>query len=486
VALARRALGAGKPMVALKVGRSAAGRRAAMAHTGAVAGDDAVVDAALRQLGVVRARGLEELLVTAGLLATAPALRGRRMGVVSASGGACDIIADRAQEEGLELPDFAPGTIEELAEVLPPFTRAQNPVDVTGIGLAHAPRSRTRPVVRTLDAVTRDPNLDFVLNLGVLLPPQRPPDPSVLEQGIDQQAEIIARSPVPVVAVSTTCGDVTEYMRSVLAPRGLHLLAGLEFGLAAVGHAVRWEEWRSHRRREHRADGPGRAEAPAWVSGHPAGAWSETAGRRLLSLTGVPMVPADLARSAGEAELAAVRAGFPVALKVCGPGLAHKSELGAVALGVDSTAAVRAAYDRLRKVAAGQPGAEGVLVAPMRTAGQELLAGVTVDATFGPVLAVGLGGIWTEVLGDVALRVLPVDRTDALEMLGELRGAAVLRGARGREPVDLERVADVLVRLADAAALVGPSLRALEVNPLWCRGTAVEGLDVLVVTDKET
>jgi len=485
VALARRALEAGKPVVAVKVGRSVAGRRAALAHTGAVAGDDAVVDAALRQVGVIRARSLEELLVTAGLLATAPPLRGRRMGVVSASGGACDIIADRAQEEGLELPDFAPATVEELAEVLPPFTRAQNPVDVTGFGLAHAPAGRTRPVVRTLDAVTRDPNLDFVLNLGVLLPPLRPPDPSVLEQGIDQQAEIIARSPVPVVAVSTTCGDVTEYMRGVLAPRRLHLLAGLEFGLAAVGHAVRWEEWRGSLRPERRPEGPGRATAPAWVSGHPAGAWSETDGRRLLSLTGVPMVPAELARSAEEAELAAARAGLPVALKVSGPGLAHKSELGAVALDLDSPAAVREAYARLRQAAAGEPAVEGVLVAPMRTGGQELLAGVTVDATFGPVLAVGLGGIWTEVLRDVALRVLPVDRTDALEMLGELRGAAVLRGARKREPADLERIADALVRLAGAADLVGPSLRALEVNPLWCRGDEVEGLDVLVVTEGE-
>jgi acetate---CoA ligase (ADP-forming) len=197
------------------------------------------------------------------------------------------------------------------------------------------------------------------------------------------------------------------------------------------------------------------------------------------------MVPAELARSAGEAELAAARAGFPVALKVCAAGLAHKAELGAVALGVDSPAAAREAYDRLLLAAAGQPAVEGVLVAPMRTGGQELLAGVTVDATFGPVLAVGLGGIWTEVLRDVALRVLPVDRTDALEMLGELRGAAVLRGARGREPANLERIADALVRLAGAADLVGPSLHALEVNPLWCRGEAVEGLDVLVVTEGE-
>jgi acyl-CoA synthetase (NDP forming) len=484
-ALARRALDAGKPVVALKVGRSAAGRRVALAHTGAVAGDDAVVDAALGQLGVVRAGSLEELLVTAGLLGSAPPLRGRRMGVVTASGGACDIIADRAHEEGLELPDFAPGTVEALARVLPPFTNARNPVDVTGFGLAHELGLGT-PVVGALAAATRDPNVDFVLHLGVLVPPNPPPDPPALERLVDQQAEIIAASPVPVVLATTTCSDLSEYARGLLAPRRLHLLAGLELGLTAIGHAVRWEEWRSRRaprqhRHPHRAR---RARAPAWLSGHPAGPWPETDGRRLLALVGVPMVPAELARSGEEAAESAARLGFPVALKVCAARLPHKSDAGGVALGLSSGTAVRRAYSRIRQAAARVPDAvvDGVLVSPMRVGGHELLAGVTVDGTFGPVLAVGLGGVWTEALHDVALRVLPIDEAGALEMLGQLQGAPLLRGARGGAAADLGRVAEVLVLLADAAGLVGPSLQALEVNPLWCSGDRVEGLDVLVMT----
>ena len=481
-ALARRALDAGKPVVALKVGRSAAGRRVALAHTGAVAGDDAVVDAALRQFGVIRAGSIEELLVTAGLLGSALPLRGRRMGVVTASGGACDIIADRAHQEGLELPDFGPGTAEALARVLPPFTSARNPIDVTGYGLAHE-LGRRSPVVGALDAVTRDPDVDFVLHLGVLVPPAPPPDPSALERLIDEQAAIIAASPVPVVLASTTCSDLGEYARGLLAPRRLHLLAGLELGLAAIGHAVRWEEWRSRRTPERRRR-PDRARAPAWVAGHPAGPWPETDGRRLLALVGVPMVPAELARSAGEAAEAAARIGFPVALKVCAARLPHKSDAGVVALGLSSGRAVRRAYSRIRQAAARVPDAavDGVLVSPMRVGGHELLAGVTVDSTFGPVLAVGLGGVWTEALQDVALRVAPIDEAGALEMLGQLRGAPLLRGARGGAAADLDRVAEVLVRLADAARLVGPSLQALEVNPLWCSGDRVEGLDVLIIT----
>lgn len=149
-------------------------------------------------------------------------------------------------------------------------------------------------------------------------------------------------------------------------------------------------------------------------------------------------------------------------------------------MGLSSPADVRRAYARIRRMAA-----EGALVSPMRRGGHELLAGVTVDATFGPVLAVGLGGIWVEALRDVAVRVLPIDSSDAHEMLGELRAAPLLRGGRGEAPVDLDRLAEVLLRLSQAVALVGPSLQALEVNPLWCRGDQVEGLDVLVVTALE-
>jgi len=485
VALANRALEAGKPVVALKVGRSQAGRRTALAHTGAVAGDDAVVNAALRQLGVLRVRSLEELLVTAGLLGYGLPLNGRRMGVVTASGGACDIIADRADEEGIEIPEFAPQTVAALGKVLPAFTDPQNPLDVTGYGLAHDTAGASRPVAAALEAVTRDPNVDFVLHLGILIPPSPPPDPAAFEQQLDQQAAIIASSPVPVVAATTTCTDLGDYPRSLVMPRRLHLLAGLELGLTAIGHALRWQARRTTHRSAPFMDQPFPAASPDWLQRQPLGAWPETAGRRLLALTGVPMVPAELARSPNEAVAAAARIGYPVAVKLTGVGIAHKSDAGGVALGLSSPAAVQRAYTRVLQASAGTPDADvdSVLISPMRAGGHELLAGVTLDPMFGPVLAVGLGGVWVEVLQDVALRVLPIHRTEAREMLDELRGAALLRGGRGAEPVDLDRVADVLLRISEAAALVGPSLQALEVNPLWCSGDGVEALDVLVVTD---
>jgi succinyl-CoA synthetase beta subunit len=199
----------------------------------------------------------------------------------------------------------------------------------------------------------------------------------------------------------------------------------------------------------------------------------------------VPVVPGELVRSADEAVAAARRLGLPVALKICSAQIVHKSDIGGVALGLGTQAQVRAGYRRVR--AAGQAvagaGLDGVLVTPMRTGGVELLAGVSVDPVFGPVLAVGLGGVWVELLGDTSLRVLPVGPDEVRRMLGELRGMPLLTGARGTRPADLDRLARVITLLGDAAVSLNGQLHALEVNPLWVNGDQIEALDVLVVTE---
>ncbi len=224
--------------------------------------------------------------------------------------------------------------------------------------------------------------------------------------------------------------------------------------------------------------------SPQTPSAPPAGPWSEAAARDLLAGFGVPLVPAELVSSADAAARAAGRMGRPVALKVCSAQLTHKSDIGGVALGAHGDAQVRDAYQRVRTAGEAVPEAvvDGVLVSPMRSGGVELLAGVTVDRTFGPVLAVGLGGVWTELLGDTSLHLLPVTADEVKRMLGGLRGAPLLRGARGTRPADLDALAQVIIGICDAAASLDGSLRALEVNPLWVDGDEIEALDVLVVT----
>jgi len=494
---AEKADRAGKPIVALKVGSSPAGQQAALAHTGSVAGDDAVADAALRQLNIIRVTSLEDLLTTGALLGYSRWPRGRRMGVLTASGGSCDIIADAASAQGLRIPDFAPETAAALGAHLPSFASAHNPLDVTGFSQLANLSGRTSPLTaleHALDITVNDPNLDFILFSGLSLPEARSPDEAAaaaLEARVDWLAARMASSPIPVIQVGATCVDISPYGRQQLGQHGLNLLGGLSAGVSAIGHAVRWLERRGRVRVP--APRPARQQAGvATVAGpHRAqvsGAWSEVQARELLAAAGVPVVPGGLATSASEAVRIAHRVGLPVALKVCSAQITHKSDIGGVVLGLGSADDVRAGYEKVRAAGAAVTGAvvDGVLVTPMRSGGTELLAGVTVDPAFGPVLAVGLGGIWVEVLRDTSLRLLPVDAAEVRLMLGELRGQPLLSGARGTEPANLDAVAMVIARLGEAALALGGTLRALEVNPLWVNGDQVEALDILVVTDPET
>jgi acetate---CoA ligase (ADP-forming) len=479
---------AGKPIVALKAGSSPAGREAALAHTGAVAGDDAVVSAALRQLNIIRVASLEELLCTGALLGYDRWPRGRRMGVVSTSGGACDLIADRAAAESIEMPEYAPETVAAITSLVPPFATVRNPLDVTGYFLANQRTSALTPADHVLDAALDDPGLDFVLFTGLTLPDARPPDEALAAMLAERAAwlgERIASAPIPVITVGHTCVDVSGYGRELLARNGIHMLAGIDLGLTAISHALRWLKNRRRPRVAARWRAPARGR-PARETG-PGQPWSEATARGLLARSGVPVVPAELVDSADAAADAARRLGLPVALKICSAQIAHKSDIGGVALGLSTEAEVRAAYARVSAAGRAVPDAriDGVLVSRMRTGGVELIAGVTADPTFGLVLAVGLGGIWVEVLQDTSLRVLPVDQDEVRQMLSELRGSPLLLGARGSRPADLDVLAEVITGLGDAAVGLNGALRALEVNPLWVDGDRVEALDVLVVTEPQ-
>jgi acyl-CoA synthetase (NDP forming) len=482
-AAAERADLAGKPIVALKAGSSAAGSQAALAHTGSIAGDDAVVDAVLRQLNVIRVTSIEELLSTGALLGYGPRPAGRRMGVLTASGGACDIIADRAAEQGLEIPDFAPSTQAAIAPHVPPFAQVRNPLDVTGYFLANQRTSALTAIDHALDAAADDPGLDFVFFSGLTLPDVRPPDATtadLLDERVAWVGARMASSRIPVISVASTCVDVTPFGRDLLGRNGIHLLGGMELGVRAIGNAIRWAEGRGKA-------WPGPASAAA-AGSHPDGAWREADARELLASFGVPLVPGELVDSVDSAVAAAKKLGYPVALRISSAQITHKSDIGGVALGLRTVTQLRSGFRRVRT--AGQAAADatidGVMVSPMRTGGVELLAGVSVDPAFGPVLAVGLGGIFVEVLGDVSLRALPVAEPEVVEMLGELRGAPLLRGIRGRRPADLEALARIIVRIAEAALSLGDSLSALEINPLWVDGDDIEALDVLVVTSGQS
>jgi acyl-CoA synthetase (NDP forming) len=470
--VARRAAAAGKPIVALKIGSSQLASTTARAHTGALVGDDSVIDAVFRNLGVIRVRSLEDLVVTAGLLANSPPLPGKRVGVVTPSGGASEIIADRAEQEGLVLPEFAPETVAGLRAILPEFASVQNPLDVTGYVVV----DRTL-LARALQVVAADPGIDEVLLLSDL-PRFTPPEPAESLAYYDAVGSLIQQSPRPVVVISNVMTDVSEFGRLIQEQTPYpHVVGGIEHGMSALGAAVRWAGNRAL------TDGVAHVEQPMSpvLPTEPGGTWVEHQAAGFLAANGVPVVPAELVTDEDAAVAAAQRFGWPVVLKAVADDLTHKSDIGGVRLGLSDPAAVRAAFGELSTMLR-ERGATGVgaLVQPQRSGGIELLVGVVRDPVWGLVLAVGLGGIWVEVLRDTAQRLVPVDEAEVRSALAELRGAAVLRGARGGRPADLTAVASVITRIVSLAASLADRLESLEVNPLLVRGADVEVLDALV------
>lgn len=474
--VAEKARSLRKTIVALKIGSSETSSRTAMAHTGALVGNNSVNDAALRQLGIIRVSCLEDLLTTAGLAGYTNPLPGRRMGVVTPSGGACDLISDLAEEVGLELPEFAPETTEKLRAILPAFSTCHNPLDVTGYVVVDSSIQQ-----RSLEAVSNDPNIDFVLNLTAT-EGGRAPTPEMLAlmlPSYDNLNRIIRQSPRPVLLTSNTCVDLSPMAKLVVERTGLHWTAGIEHGVRAIGRFLWWSEFiNSPRLKVETA-------MPAAISHEQPlqGSWSESQARMLLEKADIPLVPGKLATSADEAAEVARELGLPVVLKIQSPQLPHKSDIGGVALNIASEEAVREEYTNMpARVRARQPNAEieGILVSPMRPSGIELLVGVVRDDLWGLVLTVGLGGVWTEILNDTAVRVLPVGYDEIEKMLDELRGSRLLRGARGQKGVDIQAVSEVMYRVSTLALALGPRLNALEINPLLVNGSRIEALDVLV------
>lgn len=466
--VARKACDAGKPLVVQKVGASEVAARSAQAHTGALVGDDRAFDAICEQYGVVRVHALEDLVATADMIARTRVLRPGGIGLMSNSGGICGIAADAASAAGLPIPQISPATALALRELLPDYATCQNPLDITGA--AAVDRSLYE---RTLGVMLAEPAFSAVVCFGDL-PASRAESDASLLSGLMHMGRAAQNASIPVFVMNCIQREVTPEGRAIAKEYRLPLVAaGLDRGLAALGRA-HW--WSQHLRRARGEDG--RPTLPAVQVASPC---SEHAALRLLESCGIPVLPAVLARDVDEAVCAAAAITGPVAVKVCSADILHKTEIGGVALNVLGADAVREAWVRVLSRVPPDAHIEGVTVAPMRERALELLVGVSRDATWGPMIAVGLGGVWVEALKDVALRRLPVQPADVVEMLESLKAAALLRGARGGQPVDIQALAAIIVRIGDVALALGPRLQALEINPLRVEGDRCEALDALIV-----
>lgn len=465
---ARRAAAAGKAIVVLKAGRSELAARAAASHTGALVGDDRVVDAVLDRLGVIRVDTIEDMLVTAGIAAHTGRLERSGVGVVSISGGACDIVADLAQQSGAQLPELSAGTTAVLAERLPAFGHAHNPLDITGAAIID-------PTLWTdsLEAVAADPAVGAVLAINSL-PWQEDGTPFYGQKYVDAIGAAAATARCPVLYVTQVTQPVGPQARDVLRSGGVaHVVPGLRLAVDGVARVARWSE---------QLPEVSRAVEPAPILEVASRPFSEVDARGLLAEAGIPVVPAHHVHSGEDAAKAAAELGTPVAMKIVSADVAHKTDIGGVRLGVPAEEAAAVYEEIVAACARRAPDArlDGVLVSPMRPPATELLVGVTRDPHWGPVLAVALGGVLVEVLDDVVLSPLPVDEVTARSMLERLRGAAVLSGVRGRAAADVDRLAAVVAAVGRLAESLGDRLESLEVNPVRVDASQVEALDALV------
>lgn len=452
---------AAKPVVFLKMGRSREGAEAARSHTAALAGSDAVYDAVFREFGVHRARDTDELLDVAYAASFGMLPREARVGLMSVSGGMGIQMADAAERHGLALAPMPEATQARLRKRVP-FASARNPVDVTA-QVFNDPALVDEYLDAMLDDAGYTAIVAFFTYVAGVASMAEPLAASLLRARTRHPDRLL----VPSIVAS---GDIVARYEAAGCPcfedpdRAVRAVAALAGFAAAFDRA------------------PRAAPPPPPPVRWPAGELDEEAALALLAQAGLPAPALRRAASADEAAAAAADLGFPVALKVCSPDVAHKSDAGGVRLGLADADAVRAAYDGIRAaVARHSPGARvgGVLVTRMAPDGVDLVLGARHDPLFGPVVIAGLGGIFVEVLEDVSLRRAPVDTATARAMLRELRAWPLLAGARGRTPADVDAACAALVALSRFAA-ANPQAASVDVNPLRVFPRGALMLDALV------
>ncbi|MER7514930.1 acetate--CoA ligase family protein [Streptomyces sp. NPDC126499] len=463
------------PVVAVKVGRTETGARMAASHTGKLTGADRVVDAAMRQFGVIRVDGLDQLQDTAALLARARRPVADGVVVYSISGGTGAHFSDLATAAGLKLPTLSAAKQDELHQWIPPYLSVANPVDNGGHPVGDW---RGRKII---DAILADPEV------GVLICPITGPFPPMSDKLAQDLVDAAERTDKLVCVVwGSPVGTEDAYRTTLL---GSSRVATFRTFGNCIGAVRAWLDhhrfttgYRSPFDEAPRTPSPSLRKARALL--RPGERLSEHAAKQLLRAYGIRVPREQLVTSAAAAVRAAGLVGYPVVMKASGARLAHKTELGLVKVGLTSASQIRDAYRELTDIARYEGvDLDGVLVCQMVGRGVEMVVGVSQDSLFGPTVTVGLGGVLVEVLDDTAVRVPPFGERQARDMLGELRGRALLDGVRGAPAADVDALVEVVLRVQRMALELDGELAELDVNPLMVlpRGQGAVALDALAV-----
>jgi acyl-CoA synthetase (NDP forming) len=479
---ARAAVDAGKPVLLVKVGRSDVAQQAVQAHTGSLAGSDAVFDAVCDRLGVSRLDTLDELVEAAQLFLECPLPKGEGVGLLSLSGGQLGLIADLAHDLDLNFPSFSQQTIEALGEVLPPYSTITNPLDAWGSG------DLEKSYPACVDTVAKDDNVHLVA-----MTRDTPPEVALreIEQSLavaDAAVRAARETGKPVLMFSNLSTGFQTEVASRLAEGHVPYLQGTRETLRAMQAFVHYARFRRHQGRRAVAGFPSPTDLSDWrkkLQGVK-GTLSEIEGRRLLAAYGITGPREAVATTPNACEKAAEGIGYPVVLKIHSADIQHKTEIGGVRVGLEDQSAVLAAYREVMDAAKRcRPDArlEGVLIQQMMPADAvDVILGVLQDPDFGPVVVFGSGGILVELLKDSTLRLPPITHAEALDMINATRAAILLRGFRGKPRADVDALVDAIVRVSQLASDLGDLVAALDINPLMVlpQGQGVCAVDTLV------
>ena len=465
-----------KPIILIKSGGTAAGARAASSHTGALAGSETAFNAAFNQTGILRAQGVGELFDAAVAFSSNKLPADNRLLIVTNAGGPGILAADMAERCGIRLPIMTKETIETIENLLPSNASLFNPVDIIGDAT-----SERYGVV--LDNAIKDPNIDGIL---VILTPQGMTD-------VENTADIVIRT-----APKTDKPIITSFVGEVSVRQSIDKLkANAIPSFSYPETAVKaFKQLCDFAKRKNSVEEP----APVLKSNKDAVKDSIAAllkeGRfevgddvamTILSEYGFPFPERALARTAKEAAAIAERIGFPLVMKISSPDILHKTDVGGVMLNINSELAAEDAFTVITTNAKRfMPDAmiNGVMLYEMIKGGKEVILGVTYDRTFGHMLMFGLGGIYVEILKDVSFRIAPVTRSEALSMINEIKTSALLRGARGEKPVDIDAIADGILTLSSIVTDF-PEIRELDINPLMVLNKGAFAIDARIIFKRQ-
>jgi acetate---CoA ligase (ADP-forming) len=457
-----------KPVVMMKVGRSDVGAKAASSHTASLAGEDVIYDAIFKQTGCYRAKTTEEALDVAYAATFKTYPIGKRVGLVTLSGGAGVLMADAAADCGLDVAEMPADAQAEMKKLVP-FAAPRNPVDVTA------------QFVNDLSLVSKFTNL--MLDRGNY-------------DGLVGFWTTVAGSPTlsgvlqEQINLALEGRDNKLFVQSMVAPpeiRKTYEDAGLPV-FEDPSHAVRALAAMMYFGQSFAV---GRPAVPAVPEAKPLpeGDLGEREAKAVLAAFGLPLVEDVLAATADDAAAAARRIGGPVAMKIASPDILHKTDVGGVALGVTGADAARKSFDGIMsksKAAVPDARVDGVIISPMIGDGVDCILGAKIDPVFGPVVMFGLGGVFTEVMKDVSFRHAPVSQETALEMIAELKGAALLDGVRGGAAADKNALADCISRFSVFAAAHADQVESIEMNPVRAMPDRCVALDALIVKRKKS